>query len=203
MINVFPNSIDADNIAQLPLVQFDGQIIVADTLTSMRGAVKMVKEYQQLGFDTETKPSFKKGQSNKVCMLQLSANNTCFIFRLNKIGFPNELSSLLYDTSVKKIGLSLRDDFRELSKWGRIDPNGFVDLQVFVENFAIKDKSLKKLAALILGIRISKSQQTSNWENETLTEQQLRYAATDAWVCLELYNKLKEVESRFMPPLKG
>lgn len=197
MINVFPNNITPESIAEMPLKQFEGKIIVADTLPSFHGAIKMLNNYKILGFDTETKPSFKKGSSNKVCMIQIATDDVAFIFRLNKIGFPDELAKILTQASIQKIGLSLRDDFRELSKLRSIQPAGFIDLQNYVEKFEIQDKSLKKLSALILGIRISKSQQTSNWENEVLTEPQLIYAATDAWVCLEIYKKLKEVEARF------
>ena len=197
MTNVFPNLIDLNAIAALPHKQFEGKIIVADNLTSVHGAIKMAENYPILGFDTETKPSFKKGKTNIVCMIQLSGPDVAFIFRLNKIGFPDELARLLSSNNITKIGLSLKDDFRELSKLRLIKPSSFVELQSYVEQFAIQEKGLKKLAALILGIRISKSQQTSNWESEVLSSSQLAYAATDAWVCLEIYNKLKEVELQF------
>lgn len=197
MTNIFPNVIDAESIAALPQKQFEGRIIVADTLLSMHGAIKMASNYETLGFDTETKPSFKKGRSNKVCMIQLSGPDIAFIFRINKTGFSDELAQILSKAAVTKVGLSLRDDFRELSKLRSIKPDGFIELQSYVEQFAIQEKSLKKLAALILGIRISKTQQTSNWEADCLSHSQLLYAATDAWVCLEIYNKLKEVELQF------
>ncbi len=194
MHNIFNSNINIEEVAQLPLKQFTGKIIIADNLQSYRGAIKMIDDRQILGFDTETKPAFKKGQSHKVALLQLSDEDTCFIFRLNKIGLPDELASMLSDVKHIKIGLAVKDDIRALSKLKHIHPEGFIDLQKYVEDFGITDKSLKKLAALIMGFRISKSQQTSNWEGEKLSEAQLIYAATDAWMCLELYKKLKEAE---------
>jgi ribonuclease D len=194
MNRYFPSNILPETISGLPYLQFPGRIVVVDNSTNLKEALKMLNGHAFLGFDTETKPTFKKGRQNKVCILQLSNNDVCTIFRLNKIGFPDELVHILSNPSIMKVGLSLRDDFRELSKLRHFHPGNFVDLQKYVETFSITDKSLKKLAALILNHRISKTQQTSNWESEELTEAQLRYAATDAWVCLEIYKKLKEIE---------
>jgi ribonuclease D len=194
MTNTFPSNITPEALSELPRKQFEGRIIVADNSTSLQAALKLLENFEMLGFDTETKPAFKKGHSHKVAMLQLASNDTCFIFRLNKIGLPDELVKTLSNKHITKIGLALRDDFNALSKLKNLTPAGFIDLQKYTESFAIKDKSLKKLAAIILGIRISKSQQTSNWESPILTGPQLDYAATDAWICLEIYKRLKEVE---------
>ena len=199
MTSVFPTNISPELIAELPLRQFTGRIILVDTMELLHDALKMLSGHTILGFDTETKPSFKKGQINRVSMLQLSYHDTCFIIRLNKVGLCDELVHILSSTSILKVGLSIRDDFRELSRLKHFHPAGFIDLQSYVEDFGILDKSLKKLSALVMGYRISKSQQTSNWELEHLTEPQLVYAATDAWVCLEIYKKLKEVEAKFKP----
>jgi ribonuclease D len=195
MNSVFASSILPELITELPLIQFNGKIIVVDNVKSMPGAIKFLNNHSMIGFDTESKPSFRKGQINKVSLLQLAYYDTCFIFRLNKIGFGDDLIHLLNNSLIKKIGLSLKDDFRELSKLSHFQPSGFIELQKYVENFNITDKSLKKLVALILGHRISKSQQTSNWESENLTEAQIIYAATDAWACLEIYKRLVEIEN--------
>jgi ribonuclease D len=197
MNSFFLNSITLDDVSQLPRKQFEGKIIMTDSLSSLRDALKMMDGIKLLGFDTETKPAFKKGHSHKAALLQLAADDTCFIFRLNKIGFPDELISLLCNKSITKIGLAIKDDYSALSKLKNINPAGFIDLQKYAENFGIEDKSLKKLAAITLGIRISKSQQTSNWETPTLSESQLIYAATDAWICLQIYKRLKEMESQY------
>jgi len=194
MNDIFLSTITREDILKLPLKQFNGQIVLVDTPASLKKSIKMIMNSKLLGFDTETKPSFKKGHSNKVSLLQLADENTCFIFRLNKIGLSDEIIHLLSDESLIKVGLSLRDDYRELFKLRQFQPEGFVELQKYVEDFDIQDKSLKKLAALILGIRISKSQQTSNWEALHLSGPQLIYAATDAWICYKIYLQLQRAE---------
>jgi ribonuclease D len=194
MTEIFASNITPEVIEKLPLVQFKGKIFLIDTLAGANKALSYMHDIRLLGFDTESKPSFKKGQYNKISLLQLATNDTSFIFRLNKIGLSNELVRLLSDKKIIKVGLSVKDDLRELHKLRYFQPEGFIDLQNYVEKFGIKDKSLKKLAALVTGNRISKSQQRSNWENVKLTDAQLSYAATDAWICYEMYLKLKEVE---------
>jgi len=143
-----------------------------------------------LGFDTETKPTFKKGRKHQVSLIQLSTGDLACLFRINKIGIPNELISLLSDPDVIKAGVAVHDDIRFLSGVKKFHPRGFVDLQTFVKDFGIQSSGLKKLTAIVLGFRISKRQQVTDWEAEKLTEAQQIYAATDAWVCYEIYRKL-------------
>jgi ribonuclease D len=143
-----------------------------------------------LGFDTETRPTFKKGRKNSVSLIQLSSGDLAFLFRINRIGIPDELADLLSDPSVIKAGVAVHDDIKFLKGVRKFTPDGFIDLQNFVKDFGIQSSGLKKLAAIILGFRISKRQQVTNWEAEQLTEAQQIYAATDAWVCHQIYKKL-------------
>ena len=143
-----------------------------------------------IGFDTETRPSFKKGRSNDVALLQLSLPDVCFLFRLNKIGLPESLKQLLEDKTKTKIGLSIHDDFRNLRKAHDFTPDGFVELQTFVTRWNIIDKSLTKLYGILFGQRLSKSQRLSNWEAEQLAEAQQHYAALDAQACIQIYSHL-------------
>lgn len=186
----YKESIEKEAIQQLPSTLYQGPIIIVDKREQVEDAIRELEKYDILGIDTETKPSFAKGQMNNVCLVQISAEDKCFLFRLNSIGFPKALRGLLESEKVIKIGLSLLDDLRGLKRLGEFTPKGFVDLQNFVEEYGILDKSLKKIAAIVLDSRISKKQRLTNWESQTLTEPQLRYAATDAWVCLVIYNKL-------------
>lgn len=153
-------------------------------------AVDMLKSYDVLGFDTETKPAFRKGIINGVALLQLSSSERAFVFRLNMTGLPAPLVSLLSDSKVIKVGAAIRDDIKSLKKLTPFKPAGFVELQDLVKEYNISDSGLRKIAAIVLGIQISKSQQVSNWERKVLTDAQLIYAATDAWVCHEVYRKL-------------
>jgi ribonuclease D len=143
-----------------------------------------------LGFDTETKPCFKKGHYHPVALLQLSTREQAFLIRLNKVHLPEFIIEILEDTNITKVGVALKDDLNALNKIVPFEPDGFIDLQQFVKQFGIEDNGLKKLVANILGFRISKKSQTSNWEQEELSREQLEYAATDAWVCRQMYEAL-------------
>ncbi len=189
-INNFASAISSEELKALPLSSFTGEIIVVDDPETVPEAVEMLKGIDVLGFDTETKPAFKKGVVNGVALLQLATKDRALIFRLNKTGLPAPLVSLLSDDNVKKVGAAIRDDIKSLQKLSRLKPSGFVELQDMVKEYNITDSGLRKLAGIILGLQISKSQQVSNWGRELLTEAQLIYAATDAWVCYEIYQKL-------------
>ena len=183
-------TISKEQVAELPIEMFEGDIIVIDRTTEVRDACNYLSSESALGFDTETKPTFKQGQVNKVALMQLSTEEKCFLFRLNRIGYPNELGTLMSDSRIKKIGLSLRDDFAAIRKRSIRKLENFVDLQGFVNKFGIEDNSLQKIYAILFGRKISKSQRVSNWEAATLTPAQQSYAAIDAWACLRIYNHL-------------
>lgn len=194
---MFRSEIAKEEINQLEVRQFKGEIRVVDDTASFRAAMKELKDYTVLGFDTETRPSFRKGNNNKIALIQISNSQVAWLFRVNKIGIPELLKKWLEDDRVLKIGAGLNDDMRRLRQLITFEPGGFLDLQKYVEAFQIESKSLKKMVAIVLGYKISKSQQMSNWESEALTEQQLRYAATDAWVCLEVYHKLRDALNHY------
>lgn len=190
MGRVFKENITKEEMANLPLVQYDGKIVVVDTIEKFDKAIKQIFKSSIAGFDTETRPSFKKGLQYEVALLQIYCQEVCYLIRLNKVGFPDALRLWFEHEEICKVGLSLRDDVRELRKKRKITPNHLVDLQAIVGDYGIEALSLKKLSSIVLGKRISKRQQLSNWESETLTEAQKIYAATDAWVSLEIYKGL-------------
>jgi len=194
---MFRSEIAKEEINQLEVRQFKGEIRVVDDMDSFRAAMKELRDYPVLGFDTETRPSFRKGNNNRIALIQISNSHVAWLFRVNKIGIPEYLKKWLEDDRVLKIGAGLNDDMRRLRQLITFEPGGFLDLQKYVEAFQIESKSLKKMVAIVLGYKISKSQQMSNWESEALTEQQLRYAATDAWVCLEVYHKLRDALNHY------
>jgi ribonuclease D len=189
--NLFKTTISKEEISNLQTRIFEGEIFYIDTFEKLLQVIPIINQVKTFGFDTETKPAFKKGVSNRVSLLQLAASEKVFLFRLNKIGLPEELRNLLSDASVQKIGVAIKDDIASLRKLGNFEPGGFVDLQPYVKEFGIADNSLRKLAANVLGFKISKRQQTSNWEADILSKPQIEYAATDAWVCYEIYNTLR------------
>ena len=186
---------DNKKIPSLPRVLFPGRIIVILTPDEAEKAVDYLLKADILGFDTETKPVFKRGRQNKVALLQVSTEDTCFLFRLNRIGLCPAIIRLLETTDVRKIGLSWHDDIASLHKRGGFSPKGFFELQDHMKELGIEDMSLAKLYANLFGERISKREQLSNWDNDVLTDKQKGYAATDAWACIRLYKeylRLKE-----------
>jgi ribonuclease D len=188
---MFVPSISKEQLRELPLFQFKGKIHIIDNTLTLRGLINNITIGGILGFDTETKPSFKKGKVNKVALLQLATSEEAFILRLHHLGLQDELIDILSNPSIVKVGAAIRDDIKHLQKIRHFEPGGFVELQDFVKKFGIENSGLSSLAGIVMNSRISKSQQLSNWESETLTDAQKLYAATDAWACREIYVKLK------------
>ena len=185
---------DKSKIGTLPRVLFEGRIVVVLTEHEAEKAVRFLLSQPILGIDTETRPSFKTGQVHQVALLQVSSYDVCFLFRLNQLGMSPSVRRLLEDTTVPKIGLSLRDDLNSLHRIGDFEKGNFVDLQNCVSEVGVKDMSLQKLYANFFGQRISKREQLTNWEADILSDKQKLYAATDAWSCIMLYEELLRLE---------
>lgn len=193
MKQTFQHSITPDEIKELPTVGFEGKIVVVNTLEKLEAACAELSRHKVIGFDTETRPSFKAGVSYNVSLIQLSTPSICYLIRLGSVKMERPLMRLLESKKILKVGVDVGGDVRNLNKVRHFRAGGFVELQKEVEAFGIEDKSLRKMAAIILGVSVSKAQRLSNWEARELTAAQLRYAATDAWICLEMYNKLQSV----------
>ncbi|MCM1319708.1 MAG: 3'-5' exonuclease domain-containing protein 2 [Muribaculaceae bacterium] len=184
-------SITKDELAELPMVQYNAGATIIDSIIHLDSAIEHLRNARIIGFDTETRPSFRKGQSFKVSLLQLASPERCFLFRLNKLGLHPLLRELLEDANLLKVGVSLRDDFNSLHKISPLSPAGFVDLQQYVKQFGIIDNSLSRIYAILFGKRISKNQRLTNWEGERLTQAQINYAAFDAISCIQIYDYLE------------
>lgn len=192
----YPESISSEELTQLDTVDFTGPIVVvSDVDSEFAEAMEYLKKQTVIGFDTETKPCFSSGSPrHHVALLQLSGEEKAYIFRVNTLGMPAPLASILSDGSILKIGAAVKEDVNGLMYYRKFTPRGFVDLQSMVGDYGIKDKSVRKMAAIILGKKVSKTQQLSNWEAPQLSGAQLKYAAIDAWVCREMYLRLKSGE---------
>ena len=189
------NRYDKKSINALPTVQFDGRIVVVQSESEARKAVDFLLKHSILGMDTETRPVFSKGHGmNPVALLQISTHKVCFLFRLNMIGVTDDILRLLCSTAITIVGLSLKDDFLQLRRRRDFEPAKYVELQTIAKEFGIVDMSLQKLYANLYHRKISKSQQLSNWEAGVLTEPQKRYAATDAWACVQLYDEFMRLD---------
>ena len=193
---MYIETIAPQEIEKFEYASFPGKIQVIDSVGSeFNRAIAYLRSQKIIGFDTETRPCFSPGQPRYgVALLQLSGPERAFLFRVNKLGMHRRLCNLLADKKIIKVGAAVHDDIRGLQKLRDFTPASFVDLQKIVWEWGIRDKSVKKMAAIILGCRISKTQQLSNWEADTLSDSQCRYAATDAWVCREMYLELMRSE---------
>lgn len=194
-MKIIKNTISKAEIAEMPKADFPGRVFIIYTEQDAEKAVDYLSSQSVVGVDTETRPSFKRGYTHKVALMQISTMDTCFLFRLNKIGMPLKLQEFLMGDTLK-IGLSLKDDFMMIRRRKNVqaEEGNWIELQDYVGRFGIEDRSLQKLYANLFGEKISKSQRLSNWEAETLSESQIKYAATDAWACVQIYNCLSELE---------
>lgn len=191
MANEIDIHISKEQVAELPTVKFEGDITLIDRREDVAEAVAYLRSQPLVGFDTETKPNFRKGMSNTVSLMQVSSEERSFLFRLNKIGFCDELREFMECEDVLKVGLSLKDDFHMLHQIGSFEQANFVELQDMVKEFRITDASLQKIYAILFGERISKAQRLTNWEAATLTPAQMAYASLDAWACQRIYRLLE------------
>ena len=184
-------SISPEELERLPLAAFGGIITVVDSLgTVFDNAIRYLARQKVIGFDTETRPSFVPRVHYGTALLQLSGKERAFLFRVGKLGMPRKLCRILSSEKIVKVGAAVRDDIRGLQRYSSFRDAAFVDLQHMAEQFGITDKAVKKLSGIILGVRISKNQQLSNWEADSLNDAQTLYAATDAWICREMYMEL-------------
>lgn len=188
--NIFQEYVTPEEVNALPLTYYEGEIVLITDKNTVKQAVKEIKKCPVIGFDTETRPTFVKGQFNYISLIQLAIPGKVFLFRISLSGLTNELVDLLSDKDIRKVGVGLRDDLSGLQKITDFEPGGFEEIHDFVKDLGVRNTGLRKLAAILMKVRISKGQQTSNWENPVLSRSQMRYAATDAWICLAMYNML-------------
>ena len=190
----FKSNISNEELALLDKCLFEGDIRIIDSEDQCLSACEYLASQSIVGFDTETRPSFKAGRSNPVALLQIASAERCYLFRLSRMKLCREIARILADESIMKVGVAVRDDIKGLQKLRWFRAGNFVDLQTVAPQWGIAEKSLRKLSGIVLQRSVSKAQRLSNWEAANLTSAQIKYAATDAWVCLEIYNELlKEI----------
>ena len=199
-VNNFTDKISNEDTANLPAIEFAGEIRIIDQERDIAEACKVLAAEPMIGFDTETRPSFRPGVTFRVSLLQLSTPRVCYLFRLNKIPLAKPILQLLENKQVMKIGADVAGDLRSLRQIRHFRDAGFIDLQAIAPQWGIGEKSLRKLSAIVLGQRVSKAQRLSNWEATTLTDKHQLYAATDAWVCIRIYEKLLRTPQKPLRP---
>ncbi len=189
---MYAAKISNEEVNELPAGGFSGRVVVVDTPETMREAEEALRTQRFIGYDTETRPSFSRGVVHKMALVQLSTADTAFLIRVQRVDFSPGMLRILESPAILKIGAALRDDLRSMRKVAPFTPAGFVDLQSIVGRWGVEELSVRKMAAVVLGFKISKAQRLSNWEAVELTPAQCEYAATDAWVCREIYCKLTQ-----------
>lgn len=192
----YQSTIDNETVALLPAARFEGRIVVVDSEEAVEAACNDLQRYNMVGFDTETRPSFRAGVSYKVSLLQLSTPEVCYLFRLCNIRLSNPILKILGSHRIIKVGVDITGDIRSLHALRHFKADGFVDLQNEASRWDIEEKSLRKLSAIVLGQRVSKAQRLSNWEAGILTDQQKEYAATDAWVSMHILERMMQDDPR-------
>lgn len=189
---IFEATISNEAASALEVKGFRGRILVVDSPETMVEAYSIMKGERVLGVDTETRPAFQKGVFYPLALLQVSTHDTALLFRVQREPLSKEVISVMEDRRVLKIGAALRDDIKALQTLCPFVPNGFVDLQNIINEWGVEEKSVRKMAAIVLGFKVSKAQRLSNWEATRLTDAQQNYAAMDAWACLEIYRVLQK-----------
>ena len=193
MTKTIYNKFDKQQIANLPKEEFRGRIFTITTERDAEKAVNYLMSRPILGFDSETRPTFKRNVSHQVALLQVATYDTCFLFRLNQLGLPNSIVRLLEDTNITKVALSWKDDTHMLQLRRKYKSGKFIDIQDEVGRIGIEDHSLQKIYANLFGKMISKRQQLSNWEADILSDAQKAYAALDAWACIHIYDEIQRL----------
>ncbi|MCL2561058.1 MAG: 3'-5' exonuclease domain-containing protein 2 [Rikenellaceae bacterium] len=186
----FASTITNDELSEMPPAAFGGRIIVVEDEQALAAACEYLRVQSIIGFDTETRPSFKAGVVHRVALLQLSTQERCYLIRLSKLRLDKAVTKILENPEILKVGADVVLDLRALQKLRRFRHDGFIDLQSMMSEWGIAEKSVRKMAAIVLGLRVSKAQRLSNWEAAELTPPQQMYAATDAWICIEIYDRL-------------
>jgi len=189
----YKKKISKEEVNELPLFDYRGEIVVVENEHQADAALNLLLLEEVLGFDTESRPSFKKGEYYPVSLLQFSNATTAFLFRMHKIQFSPKLIDLLESPHIVKAGVALNNDLMELKKLKKFVDKGFVELHDLSGQLKVKNQGLRSLAAIFLNIRISKAAKLTNWENNDLSQAQLKYAATDAWVGRELYRIMRSL----------
>lgn len=184
-------TITNEEINALPLGAFQGKVFLIDQADDLPEIFSEIGKHEVVGFDTETKPVFVRGHQNKVALMQVALPDKVFLIRINKTGIQPAITDFLENEKVLKAGVALRDDIKALQRLKKFSPHGVVELADLAKKAGLMEEGVKKLTGLLLGFRVSKTAQTSNWEAPALNEKQISYAATDAWVCLEIYKKLR------------
>ncbi len=192
--NHFPTRISKDEVNAMPLATFKGKVYIINNQQDLDQAAEYIRQQDIIGIDTETRPTFNKGEHHATALLQIATRQRCYLFQLMQTGLPESITAIFSNPEIKKIGLAFKDDLNGLKELNPFTPNNCIDLQKIVPTYGIFDLGLQKIFAIVFKRKISKVQQLTNWEQPNLTKQQALYAATDAWATLLIYLELQKTK---------
>ena len=195
MEDVRNQSISKEEINTFPIEKYDGPVHIIEKNQDLALAISSISQFPYIGFDTESKPSFKKkSKKNPIALVQLATPKEVYLIRTIKLGFPQVLLQLLSSPSTLKVGIAIHDDLKDLLQWAKFIPHGFLDISQLAKELKFKNLGLRSLAALLFKVRISKGAKLTNWELAKLSESQVNYASTDAWMSLKVYQELTKLK---------
>jgi ribonuclease D len=186
-------TITKDEIAGLAIGRYEGTICLVASAQDLERAMQVIRAEQVVGLDTETKPAFQKNQFHLPCLVQIATASEVYLFQLRRMEFSGVLAEVLENPALIKAGVGLANDLSSLKKVFPFEPQNIVDLSRVAQRHGIKQSGIRNLAARLLGFRVSKGSATSNWDRSQLTPKQIAYAATDAWVCRELFLRFQQL----------
>ncbi|WBF69261.1 3'-5' exonuclease domain-containing protein 2 [Desulfovibrio subterraneus] len=187
----YKRKITKDEINELPLYRFEGQVELVRTEEELAAAVQRMRQENLLGFDTETRPTFRKGKINLPSLVQFACSDVVYLIQLNWLPLTESVKDLLADAAIVKTGVAVRDDIKDLQRLSFFEDAGVLDLGEVARSIGLETHGLRNLAANLLDVRISKGAQCSNWASRELTTQQIQYAATDAWISREIHLRME------------
>ena len=194
-------SISRDDVNALPIRRYEGEIVLVDSPELSARALADLRSESVIGFDTETRPAFRPGESYLPSLAQLAGARAVYLFPLLREGNPQTVAEILANAAITKAGVSTADDLKGLKKLFPFEEQSVIDLGTVAKRRGFKQSGVRNLTALLLGWRIAKGAKTTNWAARTLSQQQIAYAATDAWACRELYFKLEALgQAAGVPP---
>jgi ribonuclease D len=190
---MIPRAITKEALAALPIRRYEGEVVLTATPAELERAMEEIRAESVAGFDTETRPAFRKGESYLPSLIQVATARTVYLFPLSRLDCSTAAGELLGSPAIVKAGIGLQYDLSQLKRLFPFDAAAVVDLGEIAKRHGLQQSGVRNLAGLFLGFRIPKGAQTSNWASPRFSEQQLRYAATDAWACRELYLRFEQL----------
>ena len=188
-----PRTISREDMAKLPIGRYEGRVCLVETSADLEEALADFREESIVGFDTETRPAFKKGESHLPCLVQAATARAVYLFQLRRTEVITVVAELLCDPRIVKAGISLADDLRALKKVFPFEEKNMLDLGLVARRSGFGQTGVRNLAGILLGLRIPKGTKTSNWAAPQLSTAQIAYAATDAWACRELFLRFESL----------